>query len=282
MLTSAYIDTFQIHGGSNGLGLTGTDLGSPAPRPVADVRPYQHGAVDRTAYYGPRVLELRGCIHATDKATLWSLLDDLKGNLALGSTHVLKFRRDGETFDQRAEFRVDGPVLTPVASGMTGPYVTWSVAIFCADPRFYSDTESSASYDPTTTGTGGLLFSLDFPLEFSGDGSATLDVVNEGNVGTPPTFTITGPVTNPIIDNDSTGESIYTTGVALTSSQTLVINVADRTCLLDGTTNRPDLIDASATTWFDLEPGTNQLRMRGLGMSSGQTALSVIYRSARV
>lgn len=282
MLTTAYIDDLAIHGGGNGLGLIGTDLGSPSPRVVADLRPTQHGATDRTVLYNARSLELRGSVAADTKAGVWALLDDLKGSLALGSMHVLKFTREGESEVLRTEFRVDGPVLVGLSAGQVAPYLDWSVAIFCPDPRLYSDTVSSASYDPTDTGEGGLTFSLDFDLVFEGDGTATLDVVNEGNIATPPTLTITGPVVNPKVTNETTGEAIQTTGLELDTDETIVLDVAARQAYLGGTTSRPDLVDISTTTWFDLAPGTNQLRLTGSGMSATETELAVEWRSARI
>lgn len=282
MIVSADIDGYSLHGGSNGAALIQIDLGSPSPRSVALVRPHQHGAIDQTIFYGPRVVEVVGQISAATKASLWSLLDDLKGTLALGSTHTFTFTREGNTYAEKMNVRVDSSVNVGIQPGMVQPYLIWGVTLFAEDPRFYDATTSSGSYDPTTSGSGGLLFDLDFDLEFGGDPSATLDVTNEGNISTPPIFTITGPVTNPIIDNDSLGKSIYTTGTSLTSTDSLVINIADRTCLLNGTTNRPDLIDASTTDWFELAPGVNQLRMRGTGMSSGQTELAVSFSSARI
>lgn len=282
MLTSASIDGFSIHGGDNGVGLFNTDLGSPSPRVVADLRPTQHGATDRTILYNARSLELRGKLEADTREALWALLDDLKGFLALGSDHVLKVRREGESTDLRTTFRVDGPVLVGLSAGMVASYLDWSVVIFCPDPRLYSDTLSSGSYDPTDTGEGGLTFSLDFELVFEGDGTATLDVVNEGNIATPPTLTITGPVVNPKVTNETTGEAIQTTGLDLDTDETIVIDVAARQAYLGGTTARPDLIDSSTTTWFDLDPGTNQLRLTGSGMSATETELAVEWRSARI
>jgi Siphovirus-type tail component, C-terminal domain len=281
MLTSAYIDDLQIHGGAD-YGLTAFQVGSPAPRAVTDLRPSEHGATDDTRYYGPRTIEVVGRILADSTADLWPLADALKAALRLGSWHVLKFRRAGLTQDERCLVRVDSPVDMPLVLGSTR-MLQYGVSLFAADPRLYSDTLSSGSYDPTDSGTGGLAFPLDFPLDFDvADGSAQLSVVNEGTISTPPSFTITGPVTNPTIDNDTTGESIYTQELALASGDILTLDVATRTVLLAGTTSRPDLIDVSRTDWFYLATGTNLLRLRGSGMSAGETGLSVTFRSARI
>ncbi len=281
MLTSAYIDDLQIHGGA-GYGLTDFQVGSPAPRAVTDLRPSDHGATDDTRFYGGRALELIGLIQASSTADLWPLADALKAKLVLGSLHVLKFRRSGLDYDERCLVRVDSEVAMPLLLGST-KLLRYGVSLFAPDPRFYSDTLSTGAYDPTDSGEGGLDFNLDFELVFNGaGGAARLSAVNEGTVPTPPTFTITGPVTNPIIDNDTTGESLYTQDCALSAGDTLEIDMGARTVLLAGTTSRPDLIDVSLTDWFYLAPGTNLLRLRGSGMSAGVTELAVSFRSARI
>lgn len=281
MLTSAYIDDLQVHGGAD-YGISGFQIGSPAPRAVTDLRPSEHGATDDTRYYGPRTIEVSGRILAADAASLWPLADALKGALVLGSWHVLKFRREGLDYDERCLVRVDSPVDMPLVMG-SPRFLQWGVSLFAADPRLYSDTESAGAYDPTTLGTGGLGFPLGFPLDFDvADGSAQLSVVNEGTIGTPPVYVITGPVLNPIIDNDTTGESIHTQDCDLASGDTLAIDVAARSVTLAGTTSRPDLIDVSLTDWGYLAPGTNLLRLRGSDMSAGVTELAVTFRSARI
>lgn len=281
MILAAEIDGFSLHGGANGVGLQGLELGTPEPRAQYVARPAQHGAVDRTVYYGPRLIEIRGVVVASSQAELWQAVDDLKAAMSIGAQRVLTFTRgDGEVM--RCIVRHDGPVVVQPNAGNTAPMLPWAAVLIAPDPRLYSDTESTGSYDPTDSGTGGLTFDLAFDLDFDSSGTAALLVSNDGNIATPPTFTITGPVVNPIIDNDTTGDSITTTGLELSAGEAVEIDVAGRRCLLAGTTNRPDLIDASRTSWFDLDPGTTQLRLRGSGMSATLTELEVSFRSARI
>lgn len=228
MIETMFIDDLQVHGGTV-YGVSQFSIGSPAPRAVTESRPSAHGASDDTRFYGPRTMEVVGRVLATDTASLWPLVDALKGALRLGSWHVLKFRRAGLTYDERALVRVDSPVDIPLVLGSVR-MVTFGVSLFAPDPRIYSDTLSSGVYDPTTT-TGGssLTFPVTFPVSFGGDdSSATLDVVNEGNIDTPAVFTITGPVVNPVIVNETTGERITTTGLDLSEGEEVIIDAAAR------------------------------------------------------
>jgi len=283
VIDSAHIGTLQVHGGGSVIGLDSFTLGSPEPRPVADRRPEEHGTVDETRWYGPRIIGMTGRIVAPTMAELWAALDDLKGAVALGQTVTLRFTRQGLEFTERAVVRVAGGVDVPLSATMPSPMVRFGITLEAPDPRLYSDTLSTGSYDPTDAGTGGLFFPLDFPLDFGADDSAgRLEVTNEGTFSTPAVLTITGPVTNPILDNDTAGLSIYTRDCALSAGETLVLDTLERSVMLGGTTSRPDLLDVELTYWWQLLPGVNQLRLRGSDMSAGQTALEVEYRDARI
>jgi hypothetical protein len=100
-------------------------------------------------------------------------------------------------------------------------------------------------------------------------------------------------VVTPIIDNLTTGESIYTQSVSLAAGDQLVIypfETSDalfeiptgrKRIELNGV-NRPDLVDARLTRWWKLAPGENILRLRGSGMAGGQTRLDLRFRDARI
>lgn len=281
VIESAWLDNLQIHK-AGGLAITDMSLGSPAPRAVVENRPGDHGAVDSTRFYGPRTIELTGYVGASTHPEFIGRVDNLLGRLALGSVHVLRFRRLGDTNDLRCMVRVDSGVDMS-AGEHPSPFARWGVSLFCADPRLYSDTLTVASYDPTDAGSDGLVFPLGFPLVFGAeDGVGVLTVENAGTVSTPPVLTVTGPVTNPTIDNETLGLSIRTQNCGLASGDTLVVDVAERVVRLNGTTSRPDLVDTARTHWWELAPGPNRLRMRGSGMVSAETELEVSFRSAHI
>lgn len=263
-------------------GVESFTMGSPAPRAVVDARPTDHGATDATLYYGPRSFELIGSVTAASFADLWAAIDNIKGKLVLGSVHVIRFRRTGLAFDEQAVVRVDSPVDIPLTP-MPSPYLNFGVSLFAADPRIYTSTQVQGTYDPSSSGTGGLFFPLTFPLNFNvSDTAGRLTVDHEGNIATPPVFVITGPVTNPILDLDTLSRSIYTRDTTLAAGDILTIDVAARSVVLNGTTSRPDLINTALTDWFYIAPGSNQLRLRGSGMVAAQTQLAVSFRHARI
>lgn len=260
-------------------------LGSPPPRQDVRDRAQRHGSIDRSRFYQPRLLEIEAVavIAGDDPVAVWDALDALKGAFAVGSDHVIRFRRRGMPFDERLTGRVAAELKADVNYATPG-VLEWSIALLCADPRMYADVATTARYSPTTS-DGGVVFPLAFPLAFSGgagtDGSV-MTVTNAGNFPTPATYTVEGPALAGFsIVNESTGEAIVTTGLALAAGDSLVIDVDARDVTVAGT-SRPDLIDAAQTTWFELGAGNTLLRLHGSGFSEDVTALTATFRDARI
>lgn len=283
MIDSAFVDNLQIHNTSQYLITKITGLGSPKARANRKDRAQRHGQLDYTQFYGPRVVGIEGLCVGTTVSNAWDLFDALKGAFALGTAHTFRFQRTGKTYQEQFGFTVDGEVDAPleIAIGV----IQWGATIVAADPRMYAAILSSAIYDPTlsTAGGGATMvggMTVVGGLTFSTTTVTRLDLTNNGNFTTPAIVTVTGPVTNPIVDNDTLGLSmyiLYTLGV----NDTVVIDTGARTVLLNGA-SRPDIFDAQNSTWWQLQRGVNSLRLRGTGMVSGQTTLSAAFREARI
>lgn len=89
--------------------------------------------------------------------------------------------------------------------------VAWSmglaqnvVGLHASDPRLYGAPQTATV--GLGTPLGGMTFPATFPLTFGGGTVAgTISASNGGNIEMRPTFTITGPVTNPVVTNATTG-----------------------------------------------------------------------------
>lgn len=282
-LDLAYIDDLKIHDVAD-LATIPYALRSARrltePRRVVRELQSRHGARDDSRYYGGQTIDLAGYVDSPlGAAATEDAYDLLRATVALPGEHVFRFRRKGRTEEERIVFKQ--------ASGFDAPSegdretILWAGSIYSGDPRVYGAALKGASYDPTAAlSGGGVDVPLDFPLVFTETTDAQLTVTNAGQFLTPPIFTITGPVANPIIDLLETGESITLAGT-LGSSDVLVVDVAARTVRLNGA-SRLDMIVAADTTWFELVRGTNRLRLRGTGMSGATTRLEVAFRDARI
>lgn len=282
-LDLAYIDDLKIHDVA-ALATSSYALRSARrvvePRRVTRERTNRHGVRDDTKFYGGQTIDLAGYVDApAGGAATEDAYDLLRATVALPGEHVFRFRRKGRTDEERIVFRQ--------ASGFDAPSegdretIIWACSLHAGDPRVYSAALKGASYDPTAAlSGGGLDVPLTFPLTFTSTLDALLTVTNAGQFLTPPTFTIRGPVVDPIIDLLETGESIEL-DATLGANDVVVVDVAARTVSLNGAP-RLDLIVSATTRWFELVRGTNRLRLRGSGMSTSTTRLEVAFRDARI
>lgn len=290
MLERAWVDALKIHDVAELATIAHSlrsvrGLGSPPPKRASSSRPRGHGSTSRTRWYQERIIDLVGYTNAGSIGATQTAIDELKGAFALGAERIFRFRRSAFAEDDQVAFRVASELNAP-GEGYQKT-VRWDVSIEAPDPRIYGAALKSGTYDPTAFAmASGADVPLMFPLMFGAAGEMPehLHVTNAGNFETPPVFTITGPATNPIIDNETTDEHIYTKNLALLAGETLVIDVAKKTARLGGPvgTLRLDVIDPAPTTWFELVKGENMLRLRGADFVAAQTSLVASFRDARI
>lgn len=118
----------------------------------------------------------------------------------------------------------------------------------------------------------GFGFDLGFGLTVPPSGGT---VVVGGNRPTPAILTLTGPVVNPIIFNLTDSKNLVFTDLTLGPTDSLVIDLLNRTVVLNGGTNkRANLQDPD---WFLFNPGSTFIV---LGGGSGTGSLLIEYRNA--
>lgn len=263
MISSAYIDfgesgAFQLHDHANCF-LSSFELGTPPPRAVASDRPHRHGSFDVTSYFGPRTIQIAGELQADSAATLWSTREGLITALSLEAAHVLTFTREGLGYSERATVRIGSQLTMPVGDG-GALYLPWSITLVAPDPRLYKSTATTAtSVSPNTTET----------------------VANAGTVRTPAVLELTGPIdTGSTIENTTTGQTI-TLAKAVPAATTITVDTGARTVKDAGGALDMSYIDASATEWWELDPGNNDLEWNGTG-DTGATEYDVTIYDARI
>lgn len=149
-----------------------------------------------------------------------------------------------------------------------------AIELFATDPRKYSDAATTVTLSVAAT-PGGFTFPITFPLTFGAGGTSGLVAVNNlGNISTPPFFKIYGPITNPILRNETTGKQL-SLALVINSGDYVDIDVKNSSVLLNGTANRYSSL--SSSQWWYLEPGVNQIRYSA---TSGSSTVDMTYRSA--
>ncbi|RMH71870.1 MAG: hypothetical protein D6683_14265 [Actinomyces sp.] len=277
---------FQLSFGGVDMG-DGTDydvvdidgLGVPGVR-SSDVETLRrHGLHPGDDFVGGRVvtvtLEVDG---GADAATLTSRMATLAAALRPGQDEsALVFQLPGVAGGGRRRLlvrprRVAVPVNLQRVYGL--PEV---VAQFAAtDPRIYDDTQSTDSTSLPTSGTG-LTWPLTWPLNWGAVGtSGSIFATNAGNFEAPVTIRLDGPVTNPRIENVTVGRTIEL-DITLNAGEYLEIDTQARTVLLGGTASRYSSL-TTTSQWWDLAPGTNEVRFRASTPTAATMTLT--WRSA--
>jgi hypothetical protein len=192
-------------------------------------------------------------------------------------TQTLSFQMSPSDSPYQFSARVRGR-LTTVDPEYTYGFIRSQYTFFCPDPRYYSDTATTASLTPTPA--LGRTYDRTYNLVYGGGSIATsTTITNIGNWITYPVITITGPVTNPTIGNITTGQYMAV-NYNVTNTDTLVIDLDNKLITLNGTSAR-NLV-AGNSQWFGAPPGVSNFTFTGTNYLIGTTTATVVYRSAWV
>jgi hypothetical protein len=192
-------------------------------------------------------------------------------------TTVLQFQLSTASGLQRVNARVRAN-KTLVDPDYTYGYIKSQYTFFCPDPRFYDDTLQTASL--AVSNALGRIYNRTYNLIYGfGSSGAATTVQNNGWATTYPTITLNGPIVNPTIGNQTTGNFITLTG-SYSNTNTIFIDLDSKYVTVDGVPAR-NLITGNST-WFGAIPGVNQFYLTGTGTVAGTTAATVSWRSAYI
>lgn len=254
-----------------------TGLDSAEVREQSEDKPGTDGAKHGDFFAGRRPITIEGTIHVgSDSATIRNSRADrlLRASLALRQDAVLRWQETGGV-PRQISLRRQQPTRL---SGLRPK--KFLVAMVAEDPRIVSQEEHSLSILAGALGTSGTDFPLDFPLDFQEvTGSAgTVSVTNAGNGDAIPTFEIAGPIVNPRVLNNTTGEEQWFI-VTLAAGETLIVNGHDRSVLLNGAVDRYGAYDFTTSEWWTLQPGANDVRLLSTSYSA-PAGLTVRWRDS--
>lgn len=256
--------------------------GLPAPRRIVRTRPGGHGEINTTKHYGSRQPVWNGHLTGANATALWAEYDAILEALwgCVEETRLMKWERE-DGLALQTSVKLADSLSPPISATDAGRFLPYQLMFDREDPRNYSQTLRVAMGGALTTGGGGFGFPFGFPFSFAGSssGGSTI-VVNAGTIDTPATFTIHGQIANPQIQHVETGRVIVLNG-ELSAGSTLVIDGHERTVMLDGITDRGNLINAPATDWRTalVPAGGGTYRLFGTSWGAG-ARLDVSTRDA--
>ena len=250
-------------------------LDSPDIRESFDDIPEGDGAVHGTFFKGRRPVILSGVIRHTDATDRNTRIDRLRRAAGLNTLEdsILTWTPDGgESLMLRLR-------LNQALRVVGGWVKSFQIPLIAEDPLIYSESLNTTEITATTTVEFGREYPRVYPLDYGalpavGQGNVT----NEGDVTSPPILRVYGPGQNPAITNMATGETI-TLLYTLAAGDYLHIDPLKGEVLLNGVLNRYSAVDLSSTSWWGLEPGTNDIRLRYFSYSTG-AKLQVDWRDA--
>ena len=259
--------------------LTGVEGWSDAPPPRTSLTPRagEHGGFDGPAFLDMRALTVNGIAVCTDRISTWRSRDiftSVLGDPALGLSTVVVTQAGYLT--RRMLVRRSGDNKTQLIA----PNVfKFSMILVAPDPRRYADTLSSQAVGLPTVGGGGLVYPLVYPLTYgSGTSGGQMALINLGTMSTWPLWLVTGPVTGPVITNTDTGQRLeFDPTFDVPAGQVMTVDPNVKTVFLAGVSRRDRLFTAQ---WFDLDPGTVNIRFSSVGAFDAAALLTAQWRDA--
>lgn len=147
--------------------------------------------------------------------------------------------------------RFNAPIDADFQFGRVNINTEWN----CPDGLLYDNTIISASCGLPNP-TSGATFNAAFNLTFGASAGGSFQLNNTGAYNTHPFFTITGPVSYPVITNQTTGQQIKL-NIVISAGDLLTVDCQSGTVTLNGA-NRNNVVDIT-TSFFPLAPGNNTI-----------------------
>ncbi|HEY1820397.1 MAG TPA: hypothetical protein VGG83_10740 [Trebonia sp.] len=246
--------------------VTGLD-GVPTSGGVVQ-RAGDHGGYATPQYYGPRPLTVT--VHA---AAASQALRDTARALLQASVPP----------NQLATFVYNEPVPKTMQVRRSGVLhesyptlldVIFTIGLIAPDPRKYG----TSVYTQSATAAGqmlGITPPLTPPLTPPAQAaSASIMATNNGNFGTGPLVTITGPITGPALYNQTSGMIISFSGLTLSATEQLVVDLLNRVATING---QPIAADVSSA-WWRLAPGASSIVLAGADYAG--SSMTITYSDA--
>ncbi len=255
-----------------------TGLGFPEVRLDQYNRPGVSGVTIAHNLYGGRTITLEGTIRGADRTAYMANRAALEAavSLRLDSVNVPIARTlyltdlDFNTYQISVVTKAFSCELTSPTMGR------WQLQLSATD--YIIEAQTLNSVTTFLPQSGGVTYPVTYPIQFGGSSGGSVTASNAGNAPAFPLVTLYGPMINPVIANDSTGEFVRL-NLTLVAGDSLVISMKNRTIIQGGSTNRMGAFISGSKFWAIL-PGLNNLRVGADAYDVGYAIFN--YREARL
>lgn len=238
---------------------------------VTEVTPLRDGARVFGSYARERIVSIPFWVNLDNYGQVW----DASGfrqkiarvlNPKNGEATATFEISDGTTYSCRC--KQDAPPVL-AQTGFKNSQVQGIISLVSYDPYL---SKVGRHTQILTLSVGG--FSLPFSLPFSLGTGGSDTVTNTGDIATPCIITINGPVTNPVILNEATGETIKIIR-ELMAGESIEINTEVPSVIFRGTggteSNLFSAVSLLDSQFFYLQPGDNKIELMDTEDLTGST-----------
>jgi hypothetical protein len=283
-LTQVYSFAFngQVFGGANSpyqiLSVDGLES-LPGIRNQDDDRGYHDGMFTGRDFLAGRTISIifnTFALGANSAQQNYNIMQSTLLPQTSGTTPLYFKFPNSPTSEQFVNARVRA-LRTTVDPNYTYGYITSQVEFFCPDPNYYDNNLQTSVM--SITAALGRTYNKTFNYTYGGGSSTITTTISNIGWGTAyPTITITGPITNPIVGDLTSGNTLNFTG-SYTALDTLEIDLYNQLITLNGSPARNLLISG---TWFDAPPGNSLYFFTGSSTLAGTTQATVSWYSAYI
>lgn len=255
--------------------LTGIDgiAAAPVVR-ISERGPMQHGESDLGYRLQPRTIALALVAKGGDDAA-WFARRNALMTIFRSSDSPLKLRITNGDMVRQIDCYLNGTMEMTPEIGLSPGWQRVGIELIAPDPTWYDPDGESVAF---ALGGGGLLaVPLAVPMQV---GASTVDqtiaIQYDGTWDAWPIITLRGPMTNPVITNETTGDKLDFTGITIGAGVDYVIDCRygykTVTRSSDGANRVQDLTADSNLATFRIgahpKPlnGTNSIRLQASGL----------------
>jgi hypothetical protein len=266
-MKNAYLNTLQIHDNQNNIGFwlkpNIQGLEAPSIRLSSFERPNFDGAFVPNQLYGGRAITLEGKVSGGGSGTTYrTRRRQLEAVTRIyrpgGVLTPLTFKF--KTMDD-LELQVDVYVRK---FEMPDKFLTggnYKLDLFAPDIRLLSQELHQETL--SIFSGGGMPIPMPIPMDMSAGGTIETTINNAGDTGALPFFVIQGPIEDPTISNQTTGESFSLDYLLATADEFITVDVETRTVLYyaDANTAGVNIRDKFSGDWFEIASGNNSIKL---------------------
>lgn len=255
--------------------ITGLDF--PEIRTNYYSRPGQDGGSVSSMFYDKRTITLTGIVYASDPATYEN------SRKALAAACAITKDSNGYPTPTRISFTTlantslffDAYINRPIYDYKDPNYSTFMVTMTVPNSFLLGASQVVSSAITRATG-GGFILPVILPITSSaGTGGSTI-VTNAGTAATYPTITLTGPLTNPYIQNSTVGKFMQL-NYTIPSGQSVVIDMYNKTITLNGSSLLSS--KTAGSDWWSILPGANTITLTTGSTADTGNAVVAFYSS---